>query len=554
MKIFSLPLNPKLDQNQFNDFIQFTSSHKHLIKDIYFTSRIAPFNQDAMGDVFVLQEHDEYIIENALNIQNITGVPVSATFNNIYVRPTQQNLDLWIKNFRPLYESGIRVCTLPHTHWMATGQVKKQFPDLYVKNTILRDVNSASEIVALAKAGFDYINLDRDLMRDRETLVRLKQAKEWVQENLGKTLSFSLLANEGCIGNCPMMEEHFHFNCTRDKQSPQYFNDPISRVSCPKWDAQDPAVQLKTANLPPWKKDWEEFFDLGIDVFKLHGRESISRLYESMRIIYRWNNNEEILMDGFENYINENNLIEKPINVWREKIKNCKFDCWECQFCDKIYKSKSKNFNTKLINHVVESIADSGNIKYTTEVEGLTSKKVQSLLASIASECDNYLEIGSFIGSSATAVLQSNIKQMYCVDLWEEQIKPNREDILVPENSLETFKNNIKKYKKDTKVNFFKCDLFNVDLNEINDIDLFFYDGPHDYETTKRSVQYYSKKFANECVLVFDDANWKGVVDGAKEGITSSGLTINYEKIMLNSEEDPEQYWNGLFVAVVSRI
>lgn len=554
MKIFSLPFNPKLDQNQYNDFVNFVIHHKHLIKDIYFTSRIAPFNQDAMGDVFVLSEHDHYIIENALDIQNATGIPVSATFNNIQVRPTQQNLDLWIKNFRPLYDSGIKVCTLPHTHWMATGQIKKEFPDLYVKNTILRDVNTASEVVALAKAGFDYINLDRDLMRNKESLLRLKQAKEWVQENLGKTLSFSLLTNEGCIGNCPMMTEHFHFNCTRDKDSPQYFNDPISRVSCPKWDVQDPAVQLKTANLPPWKKDWEEFFDLGIDVFKLHGRESISRLYESMRIIHRWDKDEEIIVDGFENYINDNNLIEKPINVWREKIKNCKFDCWECQFCDKIYKAKSKNFNTKVINHVVKSIADSGNIKYTTDVEGLTSKKVQSLLADIATVCNNYLEIGSFIGSTATAVLQSNIKQMYCVDLWEQQIQPNRNDINLPENSLETFKGNIKKYKKNTTVKFFKCDLFDVNLSELKDIDFFFYDGPHDFESTKKSIQYYSKAFANECVLVFDDANWKGVVDGAKEGISSSGLTITYEKIMLNSEEDPDQYWNGLFVVVVSRI
>ena len=60
-----------------------------------------------------------------------------------------------------------------------------------VKNTILRDVSSATEIVNLAKYGFDYINIDRDLMRDRDTLLRLKQAKEWIKENFGKDIKYS---------------------------------------------------------------------------------------------------------------------------------------------------------------------------------------------------------------------------------------------------------------------------------------------------------------------------------------------------------------------------
>ena len=47
-----------------------------------------------------------------------------------------------------------------------------------------------------------------------------------------------------------MMVEHFEFNNSREGYAPQYFNDPISRVSCPKWDVDDPSVHLKTANIP----------------------------------------------------------------------------------------------------------------------------------------------------------------------------------------------------------------------------------------------------------------------------------------------------------------
>ena len=79
--MFSIPYNPKLNQNQFNEFIQFIKRHKNLIYEVYFTCRIAPFEQDAMGDVFVNDHQD--LIENALYIQNETGVKLSATFNNL---------------------------------------------------------------------------------------------------------------------------------------------------------------------------------------------------------------------------------------------------------------------------------------------------------------------------------------------------------------------------------------------------------------------------------------------------------------------------------------
>ena len=133
--MFSIPLNPKLSQNQFKDFVRFAKRRKSLIYDVYFTCRISPFDQDAMGDVFVNDPQD--LIENDLMFQEETGIRVSATFNNIEVRPDQQNLDLWIENFKPLYERGIHSCTLPHTHWVLTGKIQKEFPELLIKNTIL---------------------------------------------------------------------------------------------------------------------------------------------------------------------------------------------------------------------------------------------------------------------------------------------------------------------------------------------------------------------------------------------------------------------------------
>ena len=156
MAIFSLPINPKLNEEFVEEsFIPFLKKYKHLIFDLYFTCRMPPFIQDAMGDTFIGDIRDTTF--NALYISEQTGIPLSATFNNIQVIPNQQNLDTWINNFRGLYERGVRIVTLPHTTWMLTGQIQKAFPDLYVKNTILREVTKANEVVELAKSGFSSI-------------------------------------------------------------------------------------------------------------------------------------------------------------------------------------------------------------------------------------------------------------------------------------------------------------------------------------------------------------------------------------------------------------
>ena len=118
--MFSIPFNQKLSEKQFNEFLAFCAKYKNYIYDIYFTSRMPPFTQDAMGDIIILQEDQYYIIETALHIQKTLGIRVSATFNNIKVAPTQQNLDLFIKNFKKLYDAGIRSATIPHTHWCSS--------------------------------------------------------------------------------------------------------------------------------------------------------------------------------------------------------------------------------------------------------------------------------------------------------------------------------------------------------------------------------------------------------------------------------------------------
>lgn len=537
--MFSIPINQKLSEEQFYSFVEFCSKHKDVIYDLYFTCRMPPFTQDAMGDV-IDQQFASAPIETALYIQNTLGIKVSATFNNIEVPPTQSNLDLFIHNFSQLYNAGVRSATIPHTHWVATGQIQKAFPELMIKNTILRNVSRANEIAKCAEAGFHYVNLDRDLMRNRDELIKCKKAADKYNVKL------SLLANEGCLGNCPMMDEHFQFNNNRTN-GPSYFTDPISRVSCPRWDVTDPSTALKTANIPPWKDDWDELLQY-VDVFKMHGRESINQIMSTMSIVKNYSEGKDILFDTFDDYIEHTNLKGKPINAWRQFIKNCKFDCWDCNKCDKLYDARNGERPHKLVEVIANELVDSVHYNNNITVKGLTSKRVQNLLYGISTHIKTYLEVGSALGSTAVAIDPE--VHAHFVDNWKDNIQPQNNNFFLPKNEKEVFLKNTEHFKN---ITVHDSDMFEVDTSLIKDVEMFFYDGPHDPETTRRAVEYYKDTLAGTAVLIFDDANWAGVYDGANAGIKNSGLRVLYEKIITNEVEDPTMWWNGLYIVVVSK-
>ncbi len=561
--VFSLPINPKIDKKFAEEnFIPFLIEHKHLIYDLYFTCRIPPFSQDAMGDIFVVDPISG-TTRNALFISQETGIPLSATFNNIWIRPDQENLNLWIENFKPLYDKGVRIVTLPHTTWVSSGQIQKEFPELFIKNTILREVTKANEIVACARAGFHYINLDRDLMRDRDALNRIIEAKEYCA-SIGKPVKLSLLANENCWGGCPIMPEHYQFNCTRT-DGPQYFNDEISRVSCSTWDATEASTSLRAANIPPWKEDWEEFIDLGIDVFKMHGRESSLRLMESMDIIKRWNDNEEILFPNMNVYMEDLNMKDRPIDVWRDKIKNCKFDCWECNYCDTVVEAHLKKqervchpFVTRCLDSIDKAVE--GDSKFNHKIQGLTSDKVRHFLNNLCSyEDTKYLEVGVYNGSTFCAAIQGNDITAYAADHWRDvDIKPIRDDIPWEdqEGSIETFIENVKSVWTDNS----NIAILNGDIREATEenldqkVNTIFYDADHELNSQKSCLNHILPYTENEFILVVDDANLDGVLASTKDFISENNITVLYERSILTGEiEDVNSWWNGVNIFVLKK-
>ena len=566
--VFSLPINPKLDK-QFTDgiFIPWLTKYKPYIKDLYFTCRMPPFVQDAMGDVFAGDLSQ--LVFNSLVISRETEIPISATFNNIYVRPDQEGLDLFIHNFRQIYENyNVRIATIPHTTWVSSGQIQSAFPDLKIKNTILRNVCKANDIVNLAKSGFHYINLDRDMMRDKNGLLEIKKAKEYC-EKIGKPVEISLLANEGCWGGCTIMDEHYHFNSTRQGKSPQFFMDPISTNSCSKWDIEDPSSALKAANLPPWREDWEEFLDLGIDVFKMHGRENMMRLKESMDIIERWAREDELLFPEFDEYMDDLKVKDAPINLWREKIKTCKFDCWDCNYCESVVESHLKKqgetFNIEeYTQRCMDAIDNASSFKSNFvsegyEIQGITSNRVRHFLNNLCSYDDAvYLELGTLMGSTFFAATMGNNIDNIGVDNYSEpECKPMTKNLHWTEvgNAFEEFKRYFDKYENG-KSTFIKSDILSLKEEDFDGKkpNVVFYDASHDYVQQLNDLNHIAPLLADKFILIIDDANFDGVIESAIQFVKDNNYDLYFErKILSKIIENPTHWWNGLFVMVMEK-
>lgn len=336
---FSMPLWPALTPDELmSTVIPLLEESKEYVHDLYVTVRIPPFTSDAMGGVFVDGE-EEIVLRNSLYVSDVTGIPLSATFNDITVTPSYENYLLFVKSFRRLYDKGIRIITLPNTTWLQFG-LKKEFPDLYVKNTILNNVKSASEAAVLYEAGFDYLIYGRNFLRDRELLSEAKLAKDKMEQKLHRRLQCALLYNEMCAPHCPIQQDHYLYNLHRTTSSVAFFHSKQMRdiAPCVGKEANVDYI-LRSAGMPSYYSYLTEMAKY-VDVFKLHGRESKQVFYDSLSILSQYARR-EFIDDPFRKILSK--VDEKLRHAYLDKIQTCRFDCWKCDLCSSVAANYAKH-------------------------------------------------------------------------------------------------------------------------------------------------------------------------------------------------------------------
>lgn len=216
--------------------------------------------------------------------------------------------------------------------------------------------------------------------------------------------------------------------------------------------------------------------------------------------------------------------------------------------------SSSERQAKKLVAHVKQSIqnAEKGVSKLSPEIlgiEGMSTSKVRHLLNNLCSMPNTqYLEIGCWKGSTWVSALYGNgssINNATAIDNWSEFGGPEQD-----------FLNNTSYFLNGIKYQYYSVDSFNLDVKKAipNPVNVYFYDGNHSELAQEMALTYYDSILADEFILIVDDWNWHTVRQGTHNAINK----LNYRVVAsfdlpARYNGDQENWWNGLYVAVIRK-
>jgi hypothetical protein len=209
----------------------------------------------------------------------------------------------------------------------------------------------------------------------------------------------------------------------------------------------------------------------------------------------------------------------------------------------------------ELINHAVNSYENSikGISKLSPEVlsvEGMSGIKTRHLYNNICSlDGVNFLEVGSYKGSSFISAIYKNNINPIAVDNWAEF-----------DGNRNVFINNVENFCPNQKFYFVEKNAFEITENDLTSVyesvDVFLYDGAHDYKSQKKAITHFYNFLSKYSIIIIDDwrndGNWEAVQRGTYDGINEVGLIVHKKIEVITHQESngAQEYWNGfgLFV------
>jgi hypothetical protein len=212
-----------------------------------------------------------------------------------------------------------------------------------------------------------------------------------------------------------------------------------------------------------------------------------------------------------------------------------------------------------LIKHVENAfkMANDNQSKITDEIleiEGMSGNKTRHLYNNICNIDDaNYLEVGTWKGSSFISSLYKNNINAIAIENWSQFNGPKNE-----------FLQNVNKFCSKNKFNFLEKDSFSITIEDIlptyNSVDIFLYDGCHKYESHKKAITFFQKFLSKYSIVIVDDwrndASWECVQRGTYDGFKSSNLKIHHQIEAITHQESTgrSEYWNGFGLFVCEKI
>ena len=223
---------------------------------------------------------------------------------------------------------------------------------------------------------------------------------------------------------------------------------------------------------------------------------------------------------------------------------------------------KHNSSNSELSEEFIKRIDDSFRYANNKEskindnildIEGMSGVKSRHFFNNICSYDDTrYLEIGSFHGSTFSSALYNNNIKAVSIDNWSE---------FGDQRPKEHFLKNLEKYKGSSDVNFIEKDCWDVDINELPNFNVYFYDGHHSEESQFKALDLYRDCLDDQFILIVDDWNWENVRNGTYRGISKNNMKIIYQYELYTNDKNEHStlsfkysmWHNGLVALVIQK-
>lgn len=194
-------------------------------------------------------------------------------------------------------------------------------------------------------------------------------------------------------------------------------------------------------------------------------------------------------------------------------------------------------------------------------MEGMSGRKYRTLINRLVATTEDarYLEVGSWLGSTASAALFDNhVSEACCIDNWSQFTEP--EVIGSSEApSREAFERHVQRAaNKTTRFWLVEADFREVDFLTLGAFNIYLFDGPHQVQDQFDGIVLAQPALDSVFTLVVDDWNWPEVREGTDAALAAAGVEVIYRIEIRTNQNDahPVDLWqhsdwhNGYLLAV----
>jgi hypothetical protein len=223
--------------------------------------------------------------------------------------------------------------------------------------------------------------------------------------------------------------------------------------------------------------------------------------------------------------------------------------------------STAGNFALLFESRIVRQLFDralagaGGPPDWVRAIDGMSGQKYRTFISELVKSLPDarYLEVGSFVGSTAAAALAGNDVTAVCIDNWSQFGGPK-----------EAFLANMERVRSSSPgvdFRFIEDDFRRTDFNSIGRFNIYLFDGPHQEQDQYDGIIMATPALDRRVILIVDDWNWAASRLGTFRAIRAAGYSITcsveirttLDNLHAANYGKASDWHNGYFFAVLTK-